>query len=65
MAQLDQAVSVLHKKLTMIFKNAAEAFVFFDPDGSYAISWSEFKRGIFRLNVQVYRVPSLRCPNSM
>ena len=55
MAQLDQAVRVLHKKLTMIFKNAAEAFVFFDPDGSYAISWSELKRGIFRLHLQVSR----------
>lgn len=53
MRELDRAVRVLHKKLTMIFKNAAEAFIFFDPDASYTISFAELKRGIFRLNLQV------------
>jgi hypothetical protein len=53
MRELDRAVRVLHKKLAMIFKNAAEAFIFFDPDASYTISFAELKRGIFRLNLQV------------
>lgn len=52
MRELDRAVRVLHKKLAMIFKNAAEAFIFFDPDASYTISFAELKRGIFRLNLQ-------------
>ena len=51
MRDLDHAIRLLHHKLTQIFENPGQAFVFFDPDGSYTISFVELKRGLYRLNL--------------